>query len=105
EAADALGRASRAGRRAEEGRTRAHVLSPGDVVPRVPELGDAEIDRPAVFPGADGRWLTDAPPRCGKCGGVWRLDPEGLACRNCGRRWRAAESLRAMRTGRVQRMH
>lgn len=48
------------------------------------------------FPFADGETLADAPPHCLRCGGPFHEVDEGYGCVLCGRRWRAAESLRAL---------
>jgi hypothetical protein len=48
------------------------------------------------FPFADGESLGQAPARCDRCGGVWRLVDEGYGCSTCPRRWRAAAVLRSM---------
>lgn len=55
-----------------------------------------EWDRPlpsAVFPHADSATLAEAPARCPRCGGLWRLVGEGLQCRVCPRRWLAGDML------------
>lgn len=53
-------------------------------------------DRPlpaAVFKYADSATLAEAPPRCPRCGGLWRPVSEGYQCRQCPRRWLASERL------------
>jgi hypothetical protein len=67
-------------------------------MPRVPDRATKWFDplEPGVFPFADGESLADAPPCCPRCQGIWRAVDEGVVCRQCGRRWRAAACLREL---------
>lgn len=48
---------------------------------------------PAVFPHAQSQTLAEAPARCRRCGGPWRLVADGYACQTCPGHWHVGEKL------------
>jgi len=57
---------------------------------------DAVELRPATFPYADSARISEAPPRCDRCGGIWKEVSDGYQCRQCPRRWLAGDKLREL---------